>query len=53
MINETEPEDTELLLIDIRDSLRDIDLKLDHLIRTYHKRFFEVDDRKHAMAPKR
>ena len=53
MMNTTNLEDTELLLIDIQDSLRDIDLKLDHLIRTYHKRFFEVDDRKHENAPER
>ena len=51
MMNETDLEDTELILIDIRNSLRDIDLKLDHLIRTYNKRFFEVDDPKRSMPP--
>ncbi len=53
MTNDTELEETELTLIDIQNSLRDIDLKLDHLIRTYHKRFFEVDDRKRTMPPDR
>lgn len=53
MMNKTDLEDTEILLIQIRHSLRDIDAKLDHLIRTYHKRFFEVDDRSRAMPPQR
>ena len=44
MINPTDGEDTELTLIEIKNSLRDIELKLDHLIRTYHKRFFAIGD---------
>ncbi len=44
MNNTDRHEEIAIILKQIKNSQRDIDLKLDHLIRTYHDKFFEVDD---------
>mgnify|MGYP006429442541 CR=1 len=44
MVIRNETQEIEITLFHIRNTLRDINLKMDHLIRTYHNRFFEIDD---------
>lgn len=47
MVNQTDSQDIISTFNEIKNILRDIDMKLDHLIRTYHDEFFETGDPDH------